>query len=487
MATVPSTLQPASWPQSPAWVRQPQVTRFPWASGIVVLPLLATLMRIASPPTATLSYLVIAAYAFLGRRQAILALYLCCLFNLMNHGFPGSVPSGAALLRYIVFSSAAFSVIVHGRSPQAPRQGWLLLTSTFGLCLLIMAHSLAISPLTDVSLLKIISFTIVVMTIFAGWSWMSPTERRLTEQMMLGGLMIAAVASIPLIRLSMGYMKNRGFFQGVMVHPNNFGPIMAILAVVLAAQCLTLRPLRPWRIGMFLLAFLMVILSRSRVSLVAFVGGVSIGFLAEMLRGAMAHYKKSPKMVAGRIAIGGLLLVVLMLVRINSLAAFYNDFIRKGQKDVGTIAEAFQKSRGFLIDKLKQNIRDNPMTGIGFGIASDSEVWVGIERDPIFGLPLMYTIEKGVMPLAVLEELGIPLGSLVFLWIAMLSVRATRGGIVPLTAYSVAMLTNLAESTLFSPGGMGLMILLVAGWAATAPPGGAWVRSGGPPRRLAAT
>jgi hypothetical protein len=482
MATAPTTLQPACWPPPPAWVRQPQVTRFPWASGIVVLPLLATLMRIASPPTATLSYLLIAGYAFLGRRQAILALYLCCLFNLMNQGFPGSVPSGAALLRYIVFFSAALSVLVHGRNPRAARQGWTLMASTFGLCLLIMVHSLAISPIVDVSLLKIILFTIVVMTIFAGWSWMDATERRLTEQMMLGGLMIAAVASIPLIRLSIGYMRNQALFQGVMVHPNNFGPIMAILAVVLATQCLTVRPLRPWRIGMFLLALMMVILSRSRMSLVAFAGGVSIGFLAEMARGAMAHYKKSPKVVAGRVALGGLLLMVLVLVRINSIAAFYDDFIRKGRKDVDTIAEAFQKSRGFLIDKLKQNIYDHPMTGIGFGIASDSESWVGIARDPIFGLPLMYTIEKGVMPLAVLEELGIPLGSLVFLWIAMLSVRATRGGIVPLTAYSVAMLTNLAESTLFSPGGMGLIILIVVGWAATAPPGGAWVRSVWRPR-----
>jgi len=69
----------------------------------------------------------------------------------------------------------------------------------------------------------------------------------------------------------------------------------------------------------------------------------------------------------------------------------------------------------------------------------------------------------------------------------MISIRATRGGIVPLTAYSVAILTNLAESTLFSPGGMGMMILLMAGWAATAPPGGAWVRPLPKPRPVPVT
>ncbi|MFN9370123.1 MAG: O-antigen ligase family protein [Planctomycetia bacterium] len=489
MATGPATLSPAYWPpaRSPGGVASPQATPFPWATGIAVIPLLATFMRIASPPTATLSYLLIAAYAFMGRRQAVLALYLCCLFNLMNHGFPGRVPSGAALLRYIVFFSAALSVLFHGRSRQAPRQGFLLLAFTFLLCMLITVHCLAVSPIMDVSLLKSLSFTIVAMTLFAGWSWMDPTERRLTEQMIVGGLMIAAVASIPLIRMSIGYMKNPGLFQGVTVHPNNFGPIMAILAIVMATQCLTLRPLRPWRVGMLGVALLMVILSKSRMSLVAFVGGIAIGFLAEMFRGVLAHYKKSPRMVAGRLAAGCLLLLVLVVLRSNSLAAFYDDVIRTGQKDVENIGEAFQKSRGFLIEKLQRNIAENPLTGIGFGIASDSSMWVGIDRDPIFGLPLMYTIEKGVMPLAVLEELGIPLGMLVFLWIAMISIRATRGGIVPLTAYSVAILTNLSESTLFSPGGMGMMILLMAGWAATAPPGGAWVRPLPKPRPVPVT
>jgi hypothetical protein len=482
MASVTQPLSPAYLPQGypqphpQTWAVRPLATRFPWTSGILLLPLLATLMRIASPPTATLSYLVIAAYAFCGRRQAIIALYLCCLFNLMNHGFPGKVPSGAALLRFIVFFSAAFSVLLHGRNPRAPRQGGLLMITTFVMCLLIAMHSIAISPLIDVSLLKIISFTIVVMTIFAGWSWMDATERRLTEQMMLGGLMIVAIASLPLLRLSVGYMMNRRLFQGVLVHPNNFGPFMSILAIVLAMQCLTTRPLRAWRVAMLLVALLLVFRSGSRMSLLTFVGGLSIGFLAEMSRGALAGYRLSPRIVKGRISVAFVAVALLMVLSGPRVISAYKEFVQKGSKEVGSIGEAFQKSRGFLIEKLQRNIVDNPMTGIGFGIASDAQQWVGIDRDPIFGLPLMYTIEKGVMPLAVIEELGIPLSCLVFTWVAMLIAYSTRGGIVPLTAFCVALLTNLAESTLFSPGGMGLMILLIAGWSATAPPGGAWVR-----------
>jgi hypothetical protein len=36
------------------------------------------------------------------------------------------------------------------------------------------------------------------------------------------------------------------------------------------------------------------------------------------------------------------------------------------------------------------------------------------------------------------------------------------------------MLTNLAESAFFSPGGAGLLTIVLTGWAATEPAGGAW-------------
>jgi len=66
----------------------------------------------------------------------------------------------------------------------------------------------------------------------------------------------------------------------------------------------------------------------------------------------------------------------------------------------------------------------------------------------------------------------------------MLVWRSPRGGIVTVVGFSIPMLTNLAESTFFSPGGTGLLVLLIVGWAATSPAGGQCIRLPvGRPRR----
>jgi molybdopterin-guanine dinucleotide biosynthesis protein A len=73
------------------------------------------------------------------------------------------------------------------------------------------------------------------------------------------------------------------------------------------------------------------------------------------------------------------------------------------------------------------------------------------------------------MPVAIMEELGVPLATLLFIWMAVLGLRSARGGLAPLAGFLAAMFTNLAEATFFSPGGMGLMMLVVISWAATSP------------------
>ena len=47
----------------------------------------------------------------------------------------------------------------------------------------------------------------------------------------------------------------------------------------------------------------------------------------------------------------------------------------------------------------------------------------------------------------------------------MLMRRSARGGLVPVTVGLTALLMNMGEATLFSPGGMGLLSLILLGWA----------------------
>ncbi len=88
-----------------------------------------------------------------------------------------------------------------------------------------------------------------------------------------------------------------------------------------------------------------------------------------------------------------------------------------------------------------------------------------ISRDPFLGLPIGASVEKGVMPLAVLEEVGIPGFMLAMFWLWIVLRRSARGGMAPLVIVLTILLINLGESTLFSPGGIGLLQLNVIGWA----------------------
>jgi len=144
-----------------------------------------------------------------------------------------------------------------------------------------------------------------------------------------------------------------------------------------------------------------------------------------------------------------------------------NQFITKsGRSDASGLGEAYYESRGVLIDLMLENVASAPFRGIGFGIASHPRI-MDIRRDPVLGLPIGASVEKGVMPLAVLEEVGVFGLLFVLLWLGMLLRRSARSGIAPFTVVLTILYINLGESVFFSPGGMGMLCLILFGWAVT--------------------
>lgn len=70
----------------------------------------------------------------------------------------------------------------------------------------------------------------------------------------------------------------------------------------------------------------------------------------------------------------------------------------------------------------------------------------------------------------VLEEIGV-FGFVLFLmWSVALIGSAVRRGLVSTAIVVTVLLVNLGEANLFSPGGMGLFLLIVISMAVTAPP-----------------
>jgi len=194
-----------------------------------------------------------------------------------------------------------------------------------------------------------------------------------------------------------------------------------------------------------------------------------------MVSSVLYQRSENPRIVVARLGAAAVLFLLLCVVGGQQLARGAKTFLLKyaEQEDVSLIEQGLSSRQG-LIDVMKMNINRYPLTGIGFGIGSTPYARSNVQRDAIFGLPMMATIEKGVLPVMILEELGIPLGCLVYLWIGTLAFAATRGGILPISVFAAVMLTNVAEAAFLSPGGAGLLSILLVAWAATEPAGGAW-------------
>lgn len=444
--------------------------------GVFMVPALVLGLRIAPAGISQLAYLFLLGYVLLGRRQAVLGLYLLCLCNVLTHAF-GGPPGLAAIFRHLITLAAAVSVLVlHvGRKPRSATPVLIVVTAL--LCGLLLAHALLMSQDSAVSILKSVSFSLVILALLGGWSGLGSSERALLERQIWGTLIGLAVIGFPLAFTRYGYVRTRIGFQGLLVHSQTYGPMMGVLAVYLGMTWITTRRVSKWTIAFLVIAIASVFFSRARIGALVIVAGMGAG----MVGGLVTRLRDAPRLIKRRLAMVAAALVLGLIVAGPQVIKATNEFITKYDDPAKdgvaagsvSITEAAMQSRGFIIDHMMRNIERHPLTGIGFGVATEGGQSGEVQRDPIFGLPIMAAVEKGVMPIAIVEELGIPTACLFFAWLIWLFMLAARGGPVNLAILSAALATNLAEACLFSPGGMGLFFLVVVTMAVTAGPAAA--------------
>lgn len=425
-------------------------------------------LRVGPAPTAGLSYVALAIYALMGRAYAIQALALSWFFTMLNPGIgPEEVPL-ASVGRYLILATAAISVALRVRRKR-PDQGIEIdrttaITAFLGLFLIL--NSLIVSPIKDVSLLKALTWIVAFLTLISAWSGLPIKERLQLERQLFGGLIILMLVSLPLLASPLGYLRTEYGFQGALNHPQAFGPTMAFLAAWLVSRILG-DFASSWRLIAYSVAALaLIVLSGARTAGLGLM--LSLGLAIAFGRGF--GRRKWLEILPGlRSPAIRLMLLAAFLVAIGSgpfIAGSISSYLTKGT-DHSTLADAYEGSRGFLIDRMWDNIQQRPFEGVGFGIASDPET-MDVLRDPIFGLPTGAAVEKGVAYIAILEELGIFGLVTVLIWMWTLLRRAYRSGrLAALAICLTAFVMNIGESTLFAPGGMGMLSLILIAWAAT--------------------
>lgn len=432
---------------------------------LVLVSLSTMLLRLGSIPTADLSYFVLAAYALLGRSQAIQALALSWLFNMLNLGMVPE-PAYASAGRFAVIVAASASVLVRNvllrntvHTNQLSLATWLL--GGFLIC-----HSILFSPVADVSVLKAISWTLVTATLFTAWSGLSEDEHGRISNRIFDGLVIVLLCSLPLFAVpELGYLINGTGFQGIFNHPQLFGPTMALLGAWAGARMLGEQE-APWRMVLLTITCLILaVLSQARTGGVGMVLGLSLAVLLVPLLANRPVRAILPGLMSRRVQVAAAVVVVGAVLNGSMLLDRVDEFLAKGDQETGVIG-AYNISRGGLMDMMFDDIELHPLTGIGFGNASGA-VEMFVERDPVLGLPLAAPIEKGVLPIAVLQEVGIFGAVAVLVWLWMVLRSANRAGVAALALVFTSLLLNFGESTFFSPSGFGLLPLILISWAAT--------------------
>lgn len=419
----------------------------------------AIVLRVASPATADMSYFVAAMVAMRGRSLAIQALALSWLFSMLNP----AIAHGGALAsvgRYAVVAGAALGVVLdHRKHTDSLAAGTLLLGGFLAL------HSVLFSAVVDVSVLKSLIWAVTMATLCAAWAGLDSAARERLIHRIFYGLTAILLLSLPLLAHPIGYKVNGTGFQGLLGHPQEFGVTMALLALWFSGKILAQRDPGWFPLVLFCAALFLIVRSEARTGALALILGVGLALflLASRLRKPIKE--EFPGLGGRKVHLFMAISLFIVLFSGQALTQTMASFLAKRTTST-SLAEAYETSRGELIRVMWANIQEHPLEGIGFGVASVPET-MRIVRDPVLGVPVSALIEKGVLPVAVLEEVGLIGFCLVLLWLWKLYTRCARGGFLPSAIFFTVMLLNMGEAMFFSTSGMGLMVLILLGWGAS--------------------
>lgn len=422
------------------------------------------LLRGLSSSTADISYLILALFACFGPIQGIQALTLSWFFAMLNPSiFPSS--SFAPLGKYLIVFACLFGCLLRRRASGVVYERPFLYL-TLGWVIFLVLHSFLASQVTGVSVLKALSWSFAMLASIIAWGMVTRHEREILIAQVFLVFHLILFVSVALPIFGMGSEVN-GNLQGLLNQPQALGPTIALLFVWLASRILA----RPFASVLdyvkLVLCFVVILMSGARTGALAAIFGISIASVLYSVFNPLRLATILPGLFTLRSVIVFGFILVSSVSALSWIANSFGNFFAKGGES-SDLTDAYNGSRGALIDAMLTNVQTNPFVGIGFGVSSFPEQ-MEIERDPFFGIPISAPIEKGVMPIAILEEVGV-VGFIFFAaWSFFVFRKGGRSGLSELAVSITIFWINLGESVLFSPGGLGLIHIVLISWAATTP------------------
>lgn len=309
-----------------------------------------------------------------------------------------------------------------------------------------------------IALLKLVSFSVGLTAVLGGIEAVRDRDVDLTAWL-IAIVGVVAISGSLMLASGRGYgLLDDGtslpFFKGPFLHANSCGPYSALLGVLLFSTWLFTPRRGRWICLALLVPLLCFIwLSKSRTGGFSFVAGLFIMLALTYMPAARRYLPARLNMSRGTLLVAAALIaMVVVMVELASFGAVtegLRGFLFKYGADVET--GSILSSRQQVMEFTWRSFLQRPVFGLGFGVAM-SEYF--INNASIWTAP----VEKGFLPLAVLEEVGIlgagPFAMFVLALVGSLWRRRNAVGLAMLLTYLV---TNLGEVTFFSLAGWGLL------------------------------
>ena len=397
-------------------------------------------------------YAVLCIWALLGAKQAIQALSLNYIFLLLNPALYSPPPEALGILRWVILLVATLRII-----PLLSMRMLRCLLPLSLFFLMVTALAWMSSPSFELSFLKIAIFTLFAATVLIAFD--SLDEERLMElKVWFFALMIVVVVlSLPTLFMpKVGFNLNGRGFQGIFIHPQAFGIFLVPPAAYQAASLLFKKECNC--VGLWFSAavtIILIFLSGARTGMLAFLFSLAATWVIAIVSSRKGNFELKPFRSFVKIGV-----VAAALVSLIAVSPAFSDTMAKFWIKGGV--NSFYLTRGKGIVSQWNHFLQHPLTGNGFGIDVGHENF----KNPstFLSVPVSAAGEKGFLPVAFLEEVGI-VGLLSFALFFLVMFRGVFNArdIGLIGVFFACLLVNIGEDVFFSPGYIGGYMWLLIG------------------------
>jgi O-antigen ligase len=393
-------------------------------------------------------------WSLLGAKQSIQALSLVVVIKHLNPMLI-TLSGEFGIVSWITLLVAGLRLFATGSLRQFKLLGPLLVF----VMVVVLLFTVQINKYPEVSAMKLFIFTYGSAALLVGYAALSDEEAEKLPIWFFS--LFTAIVLLSLLTFAfpaIAYARNAAGFQGIMSHPQTFGPMLAPVASWLCAGIFFSKGDKLVRSLLFALTLIMLMVrSEARTGIVAVVLSVGTTFLVVFIQ---SKHFKSFRM--GRFLTLAILAVALMGIVLISSTTIRDKLTGFVFKHHAKNMEQAVSSRSGGIASQWNFFKEKPLIGHGFGVYPSGEFPSEVVK--VMGIPISAPVEKGFLPTAILEETGLT-GALALLYfIASMGLRVSRNGDPRwLAVFFACIFINMGEMVFFSLGGIGLYFWLWLG------------------------